>query len=162
MGAYSILPLRGDEALRKQVNEQLREQWGNLSVAIHGELFDLAGCDSFACLVDRTALGAIHCRRDGETYEVLSLYVLREHEGIGQTLMRRAIDNARRNGAERLYLYTTNDNTRAIRFYQQMGMNLEAFNLNAVERSRKLKPCIPLNGCDGIPIRHELRFGMEL
>jgi len=76
--------------------------------------------------------------------------------------MRRAIDNARQNGAKRLYLYTTNDNTRAIRFYQQMGMNLEAFDLNAVERSRKLKPCIPLTGCDGIPIRHELRFGMEL
>ena len=162
MESYSVFPLGENDVLREQVNVQLQEEWGNLSVAVHGELFDLAGCDGFVCLAGQTALGAVHYRRDGETYEVLSLYVLREHEGIGQALMRRAIDNARRNGAERLYLYTTNDNTRAIRFYQQMGMNLEAFDLNAVERSRKLKPCIPLTGCDGIPIRHELRFGMEL
>lgn len=162
MGAYSILPLGRDEALRKQVNEQLREQWGSLCVAAHGELFNLKECDGFVCMEGHTALGAIHCHREGEACEVLSLYVLREHEGIGQALMRRAIDDVCRNGAKRLYLYTTNDNTRAIRFYQQMGMNLEAFNLNAVEQARRLKPCIPLIGCDGIPILHELRFGMEL
>jgi hypothetical protein len=34
--------------------------------------------------------------------------------------------------------------------------------LNQIEKSRKIKPSIPLTGCDGIPIRHELQFVMEV
>ena len=162
MAGYLIFPLSSDPATREQVNEQLREQWGSPVVAVHGDMYDLSKADGFACREEQTVLGAVHCRLKGEECEVLSLYALREHEGIGQALMRQAVDDARRKGAKRLILTTTNDNTRAIRFYQMLGMNLEALNVDAVERSREWKPVIPLIGCDGIPIRHELRFGMEL
>lgn len=40
-------------------------------------------------------------------------------------------------GYRRLWLITTNDNTRAIRFYQGWGMDLCAFYRHSVRRSRK-------------------------
>ena len=57
---------------------------------------------------------------------------------------------------------TTNDNIRAIRFYQKRGFDMAAFRRNALDVSRKLKPEIPLVGDDGIPLRHEIEFELEL
>ncbi|GAA2448341.1 hypothetical protein GCM10010191_77240 [Actinomadura vinacea] len=64
---------------------------------------------------------------------------------------------ARAAGADRLWLITTNDNLRALRFYQRYG-----FDLVAVARSRALTPSIPEIGLDGIPIRHELELELPL
>jgi GNAT superfamily N-acetyltransferase len=131
-------------------------------IAVHGERFDLSGCDGFTCQEGKNVLGALHYRLADDACEVLSLYALQEHAGVGRALMRRVVREARIRGAKRLYLSTTNDNTRAIRFYQQFGMELEAMDRYAVEWARQLKPSIPHTGCDGIPILHELRFGMAL
>ena len=59
-------------------------------------------------------------------------------------------------GAARIWLVTTNDNTRALRFYQQWGMDLVDLVRHGVDASRRLKPTIPATGRDGIPLRHEL------
>jgi ribosomal protein S18 acetylase RimI-like enzyme len=57
---------------------------------------------------------------------------------------------------------TTNDNTRALRFYQRAGFRLTALRVGAVAEARKVKPEIPSHGLDGIPIRDELELTMEL
>jgi hypothetical protein len=59
-------------------------------------------------------------------------------------------------------LITTNDNTAALRFWQKRGFKLLRVHRNAVEKSRKLKPEIPLTGNDGIPIRDEIELEMML
>ena len=61
-------------------------------------------------------------------------------------------------GASRVWLSTTNDNVRAFRFYQQWGVDLAAIIRGGVEASRTVKPSIPHEGADGIPVRHELIF----
>lgn len=61
-----------------------------------------------------------------------------------------------------MYLYTTNDNTRAMRFYQKRGFDMTELFRGAVDRARKIKPEIPLTGDDGIPLRHEIRFERTL
>jgi hypothetical protein len=53
---------------------------------------------------------------------------------------------------------TSNDNIRAIRFYQRRGFDMRAVHLDAITEARKLKPTIPLLGYDGIPVRHEIEF----
>jgi len=162
MGAYRLAKLQTNGKIRMRINEQLAEMWGDVTVAVHGERFDLSDCEGFTCQEGGNVLGALHYRLSGNECEVLSLYALREHAGVGQALMRRAVREASKRGAKRLVLVTTNDNVRAIRFYQQFGMELEAIDRYAVERARELKPSIPTTGCDGIPILHELRFGMKL
>ncbi len=53
-------------------------------------------------------------------------------------------------------MITTNDNISAIRFCQKKGFSLVAVYRNAIEESRKLKPEIPLEGIDRIPLRDEI------
>lgn len=90
--------------------------------------------------------------------EVSALFSLVEGQGVGRRLLDAARAEARRRGAKRLWLVTTNDNTAAIRFYQRYGFSLKAVRIGAVNEARKLKPSIPPTGSDGIPIEHEFEF----
>ena len=82
--------------------------------------------------------------------------------GIGTLLIKAVAEAAKAQGCKRLWLITTNDDTNAIRFYQKKGFVLVALHVNAIEKSRELKPSIPLVGMDGIPILHELEYEMWL
>lgn len=62
-----------------------------------------------------------------------------------------------------LWLITTNDNLRALKLYQQWGMEIVAFRRHAVtEAHRHLKPSIPERGSHGIPIANELQLELCL
>lgn len=146
-----------------QLRTLLMQEWGGVQVVVHGERYDLTGCDAFLCVEGDTVLGALHYTLRGGEGEILSLFSRREHEGIGLALMRMVARECRARGAHTLRVVTTNDNARAFRFYQQYGMELTAVRFNQVDDvSRPMKPAIPLTGCDGIPIRHELEFSMDL
>jgi len=62
----------------------------------------------------------------------------------------------------RLWLITTNDNLRALGFYQKRGMTLVAVYRNAMEAARRLKPQIPMIGQNGIPLKDEIELEMVL
>ena len=68
----------------------------------------------------------------------------------------------RERGVGRVWLITTNDNVRALRFYQRYGFDRVALHRNAVDAARTLKPQIPRVGLDGIPVRHELELEVQL
>jgi ribosomal protein S18 acetylase RimI-like enzyme len=87
---------------------------------------------------------------------------MEEGRGIGRALMDAAYDNAAAAGYRRLWLVTTNDNTRAFRFYQLWGMDMCAFYRHGVRRSRKIKPSLPERGAEGIPLDHEIEFELLL
>jgi GNAT superfamily N-acetyltransferase len=82
--------------------------------------------------------------------------------GVGSALLHAVIDEARAVGCERVWLITTNDNTRALRFYQRHGFDLCALRRFAVDEARRFKPEIPDLGEDDIPIRHELELELFL
>jgi RimJ/RimL family protein N-acetyltransferase len=81
---------------------------------------------------------------------------------VGTALVDAVAEAARAAGAVRLWLVTTNDNLRALRFYQRYGFDLVAVHRDAIARSRALKPSIPRIGLGGIPIRHELELELDL
>jgi ribosomal protein S18 acetylase RimI-like enzyme len=62
----------------------------------------------------------------------------------------------------RLWLVTTNDNLRAQRFYERAGFRLVEVREGEIERSRRLKPEIPLLGEGGVPIRDELEYEFSM
>ena len=101
-------------------------------------------------------------RIEGDECEIVTLNSLQERRGIGTALINAVIDVAKANSCRRLWLITTNDNTRAIRFYQRFGFSLRAVHINAMDEARKLKPSIPLVGNDDIPIQHEFEFEIML
>jgi len=82
--------------------------------------------------------------------------------GSGTALMEAVAAAARDAGCRRVWLITTNDNLRALRFYQRRGFRLAALHRDALDRSRELKPSIPDVGLDGIPLRDELELELTL
>ena len=65
-------------------------------------------------------------------------------------------------GLRRVWLVTTNDNLDALRFYQRRGLRIAAVHPGAVDRSRAVKPTIPLVDAYGIPLRDELIMELRL
>ena len=116
----------------------------------------------FVAEQDGKIVGAITWHRDGDAFEVVTLDGFVENRGVGTALLSAAVEQARREGARRAWLITSNDNIRAIRFYQRRGWNLVAIHRDAITEARKTKPEIPLLGNDDIPIRHEVEFELVL
>ena len=82
----------------------------------------------------------------------------RGESGVGSALLESIEAAACFQMATRLWLITTNDNIRALRFYQRRGYRLVAVYPGAVEVARKLKPSIPELGNDGISIHDEIEL----
>jgi ribosomal protein S18 acetylase RimI-like enzyme len=140
----------------------LRSHWGSTAVARKGELVDAADLPGFVALLDDARAGLVTLARRGDELEVVTIHVEREDQGVGRALMDAVRDHARRTGVRRIWLITTNDNVRALHFYQRWGMDLVGLTREGVAASRAVKPSIPERGRDGIPIRHELELELRL
>jgi GNAT superfamily N-acetyltransferase len=147
---------------RDAVNRFLTEHWFSTKMAVRGRLFDLAYAPGFLALEDGEIRGLLTYAPEGEHCEILSLDSLTENRGVGTELLRRMAEFAREQGFARLTLVTTNDNLRAIGFYQKRGFDMTALFHGAVDEARLQKPEIPLIGDDGIPLHHEIAFTLEL
>jgi len=71
---------------------------------------------------------------------------LRPGLGVGTALIEAVKAIVQEAGCDRLWLMTTNDNLQALGFYQKCGFRLVAVHGGAVEKSRQMKPSIPLIG----------------
>src|SRR5207253_5074073 len=107
-------------------------------------------------------VGLATYRIGGGACELATLNSRVEGLGVGSALITAVREVAVSAGCARLWLITTNDNTRALRFYQKRGFRLAALYPNQLEKSRLLKPEIPLAGWDGIPLRDEIELETTL
>ena len=106
-------------------------------------------------LANSDVAGLITYRIDPMTLDIATLNSYRP--GAGTALIEATASAARVAGARRLRVTTTNDNTRALRFYQRRGFRLAAVHPDAMTKARrKHKPQIPEIGQHGIPIRDEI------
>jgi ribosomal protein S18 acetylase RimI-like enzyme len=140
------------------------ENWGGEEMITRGTVYRPEQLDGFVLEDGNDAawLGLLtFFRRDGEC-EVTSLDSLREGQGIGTMLIDKAIEEARAQKCKRLFLITTNDNLRALGFYQKRGFEIVAVYRGAVNESRKRKPSIPLVGMNQIPLRDEIELEIKL
>lgn len=94
--------------------------------------------------------------------EVITLSVRRENLGIGARLLEVAEDLARTQGCARAFLTTTNDNLRALGFYQRQGWKMVAVHRYNADLARRLKPVMPKVADNGLPIRDEVEMEWEL
>ena len=154
-----VRPLGADDQPWKE--RVLQATWGNV-VARKGALVDILALEGIVALHEGRRSGLLTYAVRGDEFEVVTVQADPEGLGIGRALMDAAKALAEPLDARRLWLTTTNDNIRAISFYQQWGMDLVALYRNGVERSRKLKPSIPVSGAGGIRIRHEMEFELRL
>jgi len=106
---------------------------------------------------DGHPVGLLFYRPDRDECELFLLLVVDQGRGTGTALVDALVTRAA--GRRRIWVVTTNDNLRALRFYQRRGFALRALRPGAVDDARRrLKPSLPLTGDDGIPLRDELEL----
>lgn len=150
------------ELPKAQIIDFLKMRWGSTRMVAKGHIHDLEQLPGVAVLHEGQIVGMATYHIEGEACELVTINSTVRQTGIGAALLQEIERLATERGCSRIWCITTNDNTRAIRFYQKNGMSLCGFYRYALETSRKLKPQIPMTGQDGIPIEHELEFEKHL
>lgn len=134
------------------------ERWGSTIVVSHGIVFEPAKLSGFVCVEDGEIIGALTYALANGDLEIVTLDSFAQDRGIGTALLTQALEEARRSRVRRAWLITSNDNIRAMRFYQRRGWDMVAIHCGAIDAARKIKPQIPLVGEEGIALRHEIEF----
>jgi ribosomal protein S18 acetylase RimI-like enzyme len=139
-----------------------RERWGDEVMIAHGTEFGPENVSGFIALNDNEWIGLVTFVFNESECEIISLDSLTQNEGVGTALVNAVAEEARQLQCHRVFLSTTNDNLRALGFYQKRGFVLSALHPNAVEEIRKRKPGIPLIGENNIPLRDEIELELAL
>jgi GNAT superfamily N-acetyltransferase len=156
----TVRQLREDE--RGWLERELTRRWGSPQVVSRGRLHDATRLPALVCEAAGALVGlATFEIREGEC-ELVTLDAFNQGRGIGSALLAAVVQEANQHRCGRLWLITTNDNLRALRFYQRRDLRLAALHPGAVEESRRLKPMISLVGENGIPIRDEIELELVL
>ncbi|HLF72979.1 MAG TPA: GNAT family N-acetyltransferase [Anaerolineales bacterium] len=151
----------GEEDLPR-LRQFWKENWGDEFVVAHGVIYRPDTLDGFVAMDGEEWVGEVTFHVTDDECEIVSLDSRREGLGLGTALIEEVIEAARAKGCRRVFLITTNDNLRALGFYQKRGFELVAVHRGAVNESRKIKPSIPLIGNDGIPLLDEIELEMLL
>jgi len=146
------------DTYRNFINAQISTGWSGPFIISKGILHDTRVQPGFIAKKNDEIIGYILYTFSNSDCEITVLESLHENIGVGTTLINAVINAATAAECNRVWLITTNDNIHAIRFYQRQNFALKKVHINALEKSRKLKPQIPLIGYDGIPIAHEFEF----
>lgn len=147
---------------RPAIAEFIEQHWHSRMVISRGQGYYPHEQDGFIEWRDDKIVGLLTLRCDGDSMELLTLNSTLEGQGIGSALLLAAIDKAREMNLSPVWLTTTNDNLRAIGFYQRLGFRMTAVNLGAVDEARKIKPQIPEVGQNGIPIHDEVVLELQI
>jgi ribosomal protein S18 acetylase RimI-like enzyme len=150
------------DADRGWVERTIVELWGDAIVVGRGGVWKPAELPGFAAFEGDECVGLVTYEVDGEACEIVTIDALREGQGIGTKLLAAVVDAARGAGCSRVQLLTTNNNLRALAFYQKRGFRLVGLRPGAIDEERKLKPSMPTVDANGLPIRDELHLELSL
>lgn len=160
-GAISVRALADPD--RPWVREFVTDRWGEAFVVGHGVTYRPDQLAGFVAANDRAAtVGLLTYVVRDDAFEIVTIDSVCENAGVGTALLDAATAEARRLGCRRIWLVTTNDNIRALGFYQRRGFELVAVHRGALAHTRKLKPELPLVSADGIPLRDEIELELPL
>lgn len=160
MNSLTIRPIDGCD--HAWVTALLTEHWGGPGIVTRGRVHGADLLPGFKALLDGRAIGLLTYRLAADECEIISLNSLTEGIGVGTMLMTTVRELAVACNCLRIFLITTNDNTRAIKFYVKLGYRIAAVHAGAVAESRRLKPSIPLIGFNGVEIRDEVEMELIL
>ncbi|MYL48222.1 GNAT family N-acetyltransferase [Halobacillus litoralis] len=136
--------------------------WGGTKMVISSGVYECPELAGFAAWENEKIIGLITYVKKGRECEIVSLDSLIENKGIGTSLTQAVEAEAERLGCHSLRVITTNDNIRALAFYQKRGYRICEIFHDAVQRARGMKPEIPTVGNHGIPIVDELLLEKEI
>jgi pimeloyl-ACP methyl ester carboxylesterase len=144
---------------QRWVEQLLHERWGGHIIAVHGGSYDAT---TLPALVAGQQDGLATYRIDGDRAELITLDARAPGRGIGTALVAALMRRLQACGVKELCVTTTNDNLRALRFYQRRGFRIAGVRCGAVDDARRLKPSISARGQHEIPISDEIELRLRL
>ena len=143
---------------RNLVNQFFIDNWFSTDMSVRGEIIDGTKLDGFLLQEENTIIGLVTYTFFNDVCEIVSLDSKKENIGIGSTLLKEVERVAIDNNCKKMRLITTNDNMRALQFYQKRGYCLTKLYPNAMEEVRRVKPNVPELGDNDIPLRDEIEL----
>ena len=143
---------------RNLVNQFLIDNWFSTDLSVRGEIIDGTKLEGFLLQEESTIIGLITYMFFEDICEIVSLDSKKENIGIGSALVKEVEKVARDNDYKKIRLITTNDNMRALQFYQKRGYCLTKIYPNAMDEVRRVKPNVPELGDNDIPLRDEIEL----
>jgi N-acetylglutamate synthase-like GNAT family acetyltransferase len=159
MSGFQIRPLNSSDT--QWIAQLITKRWKAEFIVAHGKIYHPRDLPGFIATKNAEKIGLITYDIKNRDCEIISLDSLEPSIGVGTALVEATKKAASEHDCSRLWLTTTNDNLKALRFYQKRGFVLVKIHRNMVEVARLYKP-IPLIGNDGIPIRDEIELEMKL
>jgi N-acetylglutamate synthase-like GNAT family acetyltransferase len=160
MEDIQIRPLQVTDQAWKE--SMLTQYWGSTTIVRKGEVIDLSSHDGFMVSLGDQPAGFCTFQLFQNKLEITNLVSWIQGKGVGAKLLEGIKNTAIDKNVELIWLVTTNDNVSGLKFYQKNGFHLVALYPNALEKSRQLKPGIPLTGLENIPMRDELELSMTV
>lgn len=134
------------------LREAYDADWSSPRLVIDGVEHLLVGQPTLVAEEGGELCGYLVHERGPHGTQLLALAAHPRGQGVGRALVRALVEQAR----GPIVVVTTNDNTDALAFYQRCGFRIRSVRIGAVDRSRALKPEIPLRGEHGIEIHDEI------
>jgi GNAT superfamily N-acetyltransferase len=149
------------------IREELVRHWGDTGIWSIGQRYQADALPGFVAIDkahhnERIGLVTFIIHNGGWQGEIITLSSRRENSGIGAALLEAAVNALREAGCARAILTTTNDNLRALGFYQKRGWKLAHLHKGIIDEARKRTAVVPEVGMNGIPIRDEIELELWL
>ena len=135
MWPVNIRPLHDND--RSWLVETVAQEWGLPVVSISG-VHDPHTLPGFVAEQDDRRVGVVTYRTTPGECEVVTLNSLLANHGVGTALLG-AVKHVADTHGLRLWLLTTDENARAIRFYERRGMTRRALHRDFVDTVRRHK-----------------------
>ena len=161
-----IRPIQEDDL--PFIREELRTHWNDVGIWSIGRRYQADALPGFVAVDESTTttkhLGLVtYTILDGGFHgEVVTLSSRVENQGVATALLSAAVEAIRAAGCCRAFLTTTNDNLRALGFYQKRGWKLAKLHKGIIDDARARVPHIPAIGMNNIPLRDEIELEMWL
>jgi N-acetylglutamate synthase-like GNAT family acetyltransferase len=147
---------------KEWVKEFITRHWGSNKIVVHKSVYYPNKLNGFLAEDRKKKIGLITYKIEKDGCEIVTLNSVKQNKGVGTQLVKLVLSEAKKRKCKNIWLITTNDNIKAICFYQKLGFKLIKVYADVVKESRKIKPEIPMIAENGIPIRDELEFRLKI
>jgi len=157
---FKILPIT--ESHYAWVREKFIEHWGSTRIVSRQKTYNANDLPGFIVYDKKQPVGLITYLIQNRECEIITINSFKEQQGIATLLLKAVHTFAREQHCYRIWLITTNDNLKALGFFQKRGFRMIAIYPDALKESRRLKPEIPEIGLNNIPLRDEIELELLL
>jgi N-acetylglutamate synthase-like GNAT family acetyltransferase len=137
------------------------ESFGS-EIAVASKTFNVLNLPGFVCEIDGKRGGFLTYHIAKRKLEIVSINSVIESKGVGSALIEKAKELAAGEKLKSVWLLTTNDNIKALKFYQKRGFRIIKVHRNAWDKVRKIKPYVPMVGDYGIPLKDALELEFRI